>query len=44
LSIALLNLLKRSAYLTNTYYNSFPGYFALNIKVFKAFFILYIKL
>jgi hypothetical protein len=43
LSIILLNLLRKSAYLTSAYYSSFPYYFALNIKVFKAFSTLYIK-
>jgi hypothetical protein len=44
LSIALLSLLKRSAYLTSAYYNSLLSYFAPNTKVFKAFFAFYIKL
>jgi len=44
LLIVLLSLLKRNAYLTSAYYNSFPSYFALNTKVFKAFSAFYIKL
>jgi hypothetical protein len=33
-----------NATLTSAYYNSLPGYFAPDIKVFKAFSAFYIKL